>query len=235
MAEPFETQPRAPLVSSAQLMGNFSSFSSISMQSLSCISLIFTEIDVDKVVVVWLLRRIISLPLVWPFVYRPIEFDRLEFGERVEHTLSLRSTVGRCCFDRTNDDGIEFHSLLAPRFSAAGSFNNGRYSNLVLLLLWYVSCFGECEWHEWWWWWCTFLKQHSPSPCRIKAILFLKEENNKNTWTLDWVCTSSKFNILCDTKNCTYTTFITIPTADTTIMVSASMSKSWYINRFTAK
>lgn len=210
------------------------------MESLLCksiISLILMPAGVDSVgVIVWLLRRIISLPLLWPFVNaydRFSEFDRLRFGDRDEHMLSRRSTGVR--FELEFDTGIEFHRL-APRFSVASSIN-GRYSNFVLLLLWYVwSCFGECEWQLWRWWWCTCLKQHNPSPCNINAILVYFSLINKIENISNMSIQSNKI-IICSFrwKHFTYMTFITIPTAETIIIVSASISKSWYINRLTAK
>lgn len=199
--------PQPPLLSQIaspfmQFIGDFSSqlFSSISTQSVLCKSLesLILTVDVvafiNRVVLaaadavladVWLVRRIISLPgemvpLLNPYD-RPIEFDRLRFGDRVELALSRRISLLHVRFGdlwfRPIGDAIEFHMFLALCFSI-GSSSNGRYSNLVLLLLWYVgSCFGVCEWQLWRW--CTFFRQQIPSPCKIKAILIEKIKTKK--------------------------------------------------------
>lgn len=235
-----------------QLIGAFSSqlFSSISTQSVLCESFESLILTVDvvalinkvvfvadaDVVDVWLVRRIISLPgemLPLPYAYdRLIELDWLRFGDRVG---SRRNSLVHVRFDdfrwfRPIGDAIELHIFLAPCFSI-GSSNNGRYSNLVLLLLWYVwSCFGACEWQLWRW--CTFFRQHIPSPCKIKAILFQGERKRKTNSFIR--CAFSKLFQSINSSN-TYMIFITIPIAETIIIVSALISKSWYITRLTAK
>lgn len=185
--------PRIQIVSFVQFTGKFSSqlCSSISTQSpVLCRSVdeVAFVVKVVSVVNVWLVRRIISLSFIMPLlnVYdRLIEFVRPRFWDRAEQTLSRCMSFVHVRFDlfrAIDGDAIEFHSFLAPCFSI-GSSNSGRYSNLVLLLLWYVwSCFGECEWQLWRW--CTFVKQHRPSPCRIKAIL-LQEIREKNVFYFD--------------------------------------------------